>query len=140
MNQKNWRTILCIFILLLSGVLGFVVSWYHHKSLIAPTAQGMQTFHYPTLFVNQLLGDKNAGEKIYTEYCSSCHSPNPVIDINAPATGNEKAWHFRRQLGIDALLKTTINGKGAMPARGGCFECSDDQLRAAIQYMLHPAR
>jgi len=37
---------------------------------------------------------------------------------------------------MDTLLKMTIQGVGAMPARGGCFECSDGQLKEAIIYML----
>jgi cytochrome c5 len=43
---------------------------------------------------------------------------------------------MRRQLGLDILLNITVNGVGAMPARGGCFECSDEQLRTTIRYIL----
>lgn len=134
------NTFLRIFILLLSGAAGFWVSWFYNQpgTPASPqvNTQPTQILHYPTVFVDQLKGDKHAGEKIFIQYCSSCHSAKPVIDVKAPRVNDEKAWLFRRQLGIDTLLKTTINGKGAMPARGGCFECSDDQLRAAIQYML----
>jgi cytochrome c5 len=97
----------------------------------------MQTFHYPTLFVNQLHGDPKAGEKIYKEYCASCHAPEPIIDVRAPAMNNPKDWQSRRQIGLDNLLTITVKGIGAMPARGGCFECSDDQLKATIAYMLN---
>jgi len=38
--------------------------------------------------------------------------------------------------GIDRLLQTVIAGKGAMPPRGTCADCSDDDLQAAIEYML----
>ena len=39
-------------------------------------------------------------------------------------------------LGMPVLLKLTIDGKGAMPARGGCFECSDEQLMDVIKYIV----
>jgi cytochrome c5 len=131
--HKFTQVLAIVLVLLGSGILGFILSWHHYQPL-AETS--MQTFHYPTLFVSQLQGDPRAGEKIFKEYCASCHTANPVIEVNAPAIGDEKAWHFRRQLGMNTLLKITINGVGAMPARGGCFECSDDQLRATIAYML----
>jgi cytochrome c5 len=60
-----------------------------------------------------------------------------VIDVNAPRLGDKKAWLMRQKLGLTNLLKITVNGKGAMPARGGCFECSDKQLLMAIQYILN---
>jgi cytochrome c5 len=128
------QTLAIVLVLLGSGALGFFLSWHHYQPL--PADSTMQTFHYPTLFVSQLKGDPHAGEKIFKEYCVSCHVANPVIEVNAPAIGDEKAWHFRRQLGMNTLLKITIDGVGAMPARGGCFECSDEQLRATIAYML----
>ena len=96
----------------------------------------IQTFHYPTTFVKQITGDPNAGEKIFKEFCSACHSPNPQIDINAPHIGDKNIWHAYSKLGIDKLLDITIKGKGAMPARGGCFECNDEQLRQSINYIL----
>ena len=133
-QTRQWLKI--IFVCICSGVLGFFLSWRHYQIPELSRADAMSTYHYPTLFVDQLRGDPNAGEKIFKEYCVSCHAKNPVIDVKAPAIGEQKSWQSRRQLGMNALLKTTIDGVGAMPARGGCFECSDDQLRATIAYML----
>jgi len=96
----------------------------------------IETFHYPALFVKGLEGDKQAGMKIFHEFCSACHAAKPLIDIKAPHIGDEKVWQGLSGLGIDKLLAITVNGAGAMPARGGCFECSDAQLKATIQYML----
>ncbi len=127
-NQRVW----VIFVLFLSGLLGFSVSLYFHSREV----NEIQTFHYPTSIVKQLEGDKQAGMKIFKEFCASCHSKNPVIDVNAPRIGDKKAWDARSKLGMDTLLKITITGVGAMPARGGCFECSDEQLRETIQYVI----
>jgi cytochrome c5 len=135
LTRVEW--LLIIIILLVSGLLGFLLSLHHFQTTTPAATQTMQTFHYPTLFVAQLRGDPRAGEKIFKEYCASCHAPTPIIEVSAPRVGDQKAWQFRRQLGIDVLLKITVNGVGAMPARGGCFECSDEQLRETIRYMLN---
>lgn len=139
--MKNFGKIfLIVFLLLLSGFLGFLFSWYMHKDKQEVTEQSdvqtVQTFHFPALFVQQLKNDPEAGKKIYKEFCVACHAKNPVIDVNAPAVGDLKAWKQRRKMGEKQLLEFTIHGTGAMPARGGCFECSDEQLRETIKYML----
>lgn len=139
--QKHNKQIIVVFILLLSGLSGFVFSLYIHNkhyqsSQALANIQTIQTFHYPARFVKQLEGDPEAGKKIFNEFCSACHSPQPQIDINAPRIGDKKTWESIQKQGIETLLTITINGAGAMPARGGCFECSDQQLRETIQYIL----
>jgi cytochrome c5 len=125
-------------VLLVSGVLGLTLSLYRHPSasITKDGVHTIETFHYPSLFVNQLRGDPRAGEKIFKEFCGACHRQKPMIDVRAPRIGDSAAWKIRRQLGLEVLLKITVNGVGAMPARGGCFECSDEQLRATIRYIL----
>jgi cytochrome c5 len=125
---------LVIIVLLLSGSLGFVFSLYMHRTTEA-VATAQQPMHYPTTFVNQLKGDPDAGRKIYKEYCASCHAENPVIDVKAPRMGDKQAWKKWQNTSEDALLARTLRGVGAMPARGGCFECSDENILQAIRYM-----
>lgn len=129
-----------IVIFLFSGIAGISFSLYMHREKYSPLNDPdvpiMQTAHYPALFVKQLQGDPEAGKKIFREYCSTCHGKEPVIDIQAPRINDKKAWKKRKKLGISTLLKKTIEGAKAMPARGGCFECSDDQLRETIRYIL----
>jgi cytochrome c5 len=133
--NRNPRLIFIV-ILLLSGAGGLLLSLYQHPRISPSEITHIQTFHYPSLFVDQLRGDPQAGKKIFKEFCSACHSQQPTIDINAPRVGDKKVWREKRQWGVDALLAITVKGIGAMPARGGCFECSDEQLRAAVEYML----
>lgn len=142
--NKNFRVILIISVLMLSGLLGFFISLYQHSDNEAPRPVGVtgdvqliETYHYPSTFVKQLKGDPNAGQKIFKQFCTSCHGNPPIIDIKAPRINDKKAWQIRRQMGMQTLMKLTTMGIGAMPARGGCFECSDDQLRETIQYILN---
>jgi cytochrome c5 len=126
---------LAVLLLIVSGMLGFVLSLYTHKNPVNENeVQSIEVLHYPTLFVDQLRGDPQAGKKIYKEYCASCHAQNPVLELKAPHIGNENEWRQWRQR--KDLLQRTIRGVGAMPARGGCFECSDEQLQQAINYMF----
>jgi len=77
--------------------------------------------------------DLAIGEKIYTGACKVCHSQG----INgAPVFGNEKNWGPRKAQGLDVLVEHASNGFGLMPAKGGKAELTEDQIRAAIKYML----
>ncbi len=141
MHKNLFDRVLIVIALFLSGALGFSLSLYLHRDnhfvSHSTDVKLMQTFHYPALFVKQLEGDPNAGEKIFKEFCATCHGKPPLIDIKAPRIGDKKIWQALLQAqGMSTLLNMTIKGFGAMPARGGCFECSDEQLRGAIEYMI----
>ena len=66
---------------------------------------------------------------IYDEYCSACHDAGKY---GAPATGMIESWApFSRDL--NELTLAAISGKGAMIARGGCDECSYEDLYNVIK-------
>lgn len=92
--------------------------------------------HKPEEFIKSIQGKKNEGEKIYQHFCANCHALKPLIPLGAPRIGVEVDWKNRLKKGINELLKHTDEGINAMPARGGCFECSDEQLVQAVAYML----
>ncbi|MCW4630924.1 MULTISPECIES: c-type cytochrome [Marinomonas] len=71
--------------------------------------------------------------QIYNTYCIACHV-NGVA--GAPRIGHAEEWQPRIEKGIDTLLKNATNGFKAMPPKGLCFDCSEDELRGAIQYMI----
>jgi len=124
-----------ILIWLISAMAGLSLSLYRHP--LPHTRLEAQPYHHPIQFVSQLKNNPHPGKAIFKEYCASCHAAEPLIDIQAPRINDKTAWKNRRKRGITSLLKTTIQGIGAMPARGGCFECSDTQLRAAVYYMIN---
>ena len=81
-------------------------------------------------------GGEGPGAAIYNKACFACHATGAA---GAPKLGDKAAWEPRVAQGMDALLQTAINGKGAMPPRGTCATCSDEDLTAAIRYMLAQA-
>ena len=74
-----------------------------------------------------------SGEAIYAKACVVCHASGAA---GAPKLGDKAAWDPRLSLGVDGLLASAIKGKGAMPPRGTCGNCSDADLRAAVEYMV----
>lgn len=73
------------------------------------------------------------GRNIYDKYCTGCHGTGSG---GAPKTGDATEWAPRLKLGMNNLYKNAINGIGNMPPRGGCGTCSDDEIKAAVDYIL----
>ena len=73
------------------------------------------------------------GQAIYQQSCQSCHATGVA---NAPKLGDKEAWAPRIATGMDAMFATAISGKGAMPPKGACMACTDDDRKAAIEYMV----
>ena len=88
--------------------------------------------HHPQEFLKKISGTKDEGEQIYNHFCVNCHAQKPIIPLGAPRIGEESDWSVRLKQGIDVLFKNTNEGLNSMPPRGGCFECTDEQLILAI--------
>jgi len=81
-------------------------------------------------------GIQRTGKQVYDFKCYECHTKNTQ---GAPMPGDNYEWNRRYQKGIDVLIKHTIEGfnRGVMPKRGGCRDCSEQELKNAIIYMLN---
>lgn len=73
------------------------------------------------------------GVTIYDQKCAMCHAQGVA---GAPKFADAAAWTDRIGKGEDTLNTSAINGIGAMPAKGGCADCSDDEIIAAVAHML----
>ena len=71
-------------------------------------------------------GPKTA-EELVNGACAACHVAGVA---GAPLLGDDAAWAPRRELGLETLVASVINGKGSMPARGGSTYSDDDIARA----------
>ena len=78
-----------------------------------------------------------SGQQIYDQFCFACHATGVG---EAPLFGSLEQWQPRIDQGMDQMLAISLTGIGAMPPKGTCMACSDDEMRAAIQYMVDSAQ
>lgn len=77
------------------------------------------------------------GKGLYDSSCFVCHA---AAVAGAPKFGDKDAWAPYIATGLDTMLQVAITGKGAMPPRGTAMNASDEDLRAAILYMVEQVR
>lgn len=76
-----------------------------------------------------------SGEEVYGKFCTACHGAGV---LGAPKMGDSAAWEARlanHNGSFDELVQSAINGIGAMPPKGTCVDCSDEEIAAAISHM-----
>ncbi|MDT8397307.1 MAG: c-type cytochrome [Pseudomonadales bacterium] len=80
-------------------------------------------------------GEARDPQMVYQTFCFACHGTGAN---NAPVYGNQEAWEPRMARGMDALYESAINGfnNGLMPPRGLCTDCSDDEIRDTVDYLI----
>lgn len=74
-----------------------------------------------------------SGEDIYKASCTSCHDAGVA---GAPKFGDADAWKPRIDQGADTLYANAINGINAMPAKGLCMDCSEEEVQASVDYIV----
>jgi len=77
--------------------------------------------------------DKLSGEEVYNAVCMSCHTSGVA---GAPVIGKSDQWAERIAQGKQSLYSNAINGIGVMPAKGGASNLSDDNIKAAVDYII----
>lgn len=73
------------------------------------------------------------GNEVYSAACSACHDSGAA---GAPKLGDSGAWGARVEKGKETLYNHAINGFNAMPAKGGCSDCSDQEVKNAVDYII----
>lgn len=73
------------------------------------------------------------GQQVYRQACAFCHDKGVA---GAPKAGDAAAWGPRLAQGIDTLYASALQGKGAMPARGGNPALADADVKAAVDHLL----
>ena len=81
------------------------------------------------------------GEEVFKKTCVLCHKTG---EAGAPKLGNKDEWGSRIAQGKDTLYKHAIEGftgqKGAMPPKGGNAALPDEDVKAAVDYMVAQAK
>ena len=86
--------------------------------------------------VSVVAADAAPGESVYQGLCHACHAAGLA---GAPKPDDTEAWKERAAKGLDEMLAIAIQGLGGMPPRGGNPALTDEELRAAIEFMLAQA-
>ncbi len=77
------------------------------------------------------------GEHVYKSTCSMCHATGAG---GAPLIGNKDDWTARIAQGKDILHEHAIKGftgaKGTMPPKGANASLPDEDVKAAVDYMV----
>ncbi len=73
------------------------------------------------------------GNAVYMKACFACHGTGAA---GAPKYGDKAAWAPRVATGMDALMHSALNGKNAMPPKGGQMQLTEAEIAAAVHHML----
>lgn len=82
-------------------------------------------------------GKPRDGATIFATICSACHATGAA---GSPKAGDKAAWAPRIAQGKEALYKSALNGKNAMPPRGGAADLSDAEVKAAVDHIVGLAK
>ena len=74
-----------------------------------------------------------SGKEVYEAVCLACHATGVA---NAPKYGDKEGWAKYIEKGIENNYANAINGIGAMPARGGRADLADEDVKAAVDYII----
>ncbi len=75
-----------------------------------------------------------SGEAIVKAVCAACHQTGVA---NAPKIGDRSAWAAHIEHGLNGMVQTAIQGKGAMPPKGGDASLTDEEVARAVVFMAN---
>ncbi len=78
-----------------------------------------------------------SGQEVFDTKCTTCHTAGVS---GAPRMGNAADWAPRIAQGDSAMFDNAWNGINAMPPKGLCLDCSEDEIRAAIKHMVNNSK
>lgn len=81
--------------------------------------------------------DGAIGQQITTQACAACHASGLM---ESPRIGSARDWAPRIEQGMETLYANAINGINMMPARGGNPRLTDEEVKAAVDYMVAGAQ
>lgn len=128
MQKKATTLVLAVSLAALLGACGKQESGTPEASAPAPA---------PTEAAAPAASDNTIGKGIYNKTCALCHAAGVA---GAPKPGDAAEWEPRIAQGMDVVYKHAIEGftgaKGMMPARGGAAALTDDEVKAAVDFMV----
>lgn len=83
--------------------------------------------------VAEVASGPRTAASIYGTFCVACHGTGVS---GAPIKGNADQWSARIAQGMDVMTDHAINGFNAMPPKGSCMDCTDEEIVATINHMI----
>jgi cytochrome c5 len=78
-----------------------------------------------------------SGKEIYESVCHACHKTGV---LGAPKFGDSKWVELEKKEGLKELTEDAIKGEKMMPPKGGCSDCTKEEIQAAVKYMIDSAK
>ena len=79
----------------------------------------------------------DVGEAVYSKSCAACHASGV---LNAPKLDDKEAWSGLIAKGAETLTANAIKGIGKMPPKGGNMKLTDEEVKAAVAYMIEAGK
>ena len=76
-----------------------------------------------------------SGQEVYAAQCAACHTSGAA---GAPKFADADAWSARIKTGFEALVQSSLKGKGAMAPQGG-GDFNDTEIARAVAHMANAA-
>ena len=114
-------------------------SWRSPEAVKARTAPVGQVYvegdeiPNPAPAVTAAASGPRTGEQVYNGACMACHAAGVA---GAPKFGDKATWAPRIKTSEEALWNSLVHGKNAMPPKGMCMDCSDDELKEVLAYVI----
>ena len=77
------------------------------------------------------------GEQVYQQSCGGCHDDGKS---GAPVIGDKARWTPLLEKNFDTVLTNSLRGIRKMPPKGGCAECTNSEIIAAVKYMAQKSQ
>lgn len=84
-----------------------------------------------------LVATGDIGKQRYEQVCRTCHDSGLA---GAPKLGDKSDWAQRLTTGMETLVNHAIHGYKAMPAKGTCMDCTDDEIKKTVEYMVSKSK
>jgi cytochrome c5 len=97
------------------------------------TPDAVVVVEYGATAVPVAITSGDIGKKRYEYTCKMCHDTSVA---GAPKFGDKTAWQPHLSKGMETLIKHAIEGYKAMPPKGGCLTCDDEEIKKTVEYMV----
>lgn len=95
------------------------------------------TLNLATVTTTKSISNENTGEKIFKKECASCHTGGfKGFMSGAPDIDDVEDWAKSLEKGLTVMTKNIFEGTKRHEEKGGCEDCSKEEIKAAIEYIL----